>query len=202
MPLPFYKGNKNNNGGAAFFNVDAKSQSVFVRIQQQTGYNHAEHLPSFKGGKYTVIQFNMIEIAKLIRLINEQKPDKFYHQSQNKTTNINFAPYSMKKNDETGAYILPYIGFGLSVSTTSKADQEKNTFKVGFSLEEAELLKQWLQYSLTHCFNTLYSEDIKAGKERAKRKEQEKPVKQMGEEDDNLPEVINSKDSGATEELF
>lgn len=178
MGLEFYKGNKAIAGSAAFLSFDSKTQSIFINLVKQTGWNEETHHPIFRGGLSTNVKFSMQEIAAFLDALDNLKRVELYHVSDKKKSQIYFGPYT-KSKDKDGNAVGDPIGIALAVVSTNIAgDGVKEVFKTAFSFPEARLLKEWFVYALKHCFDALYSADVQRGKEfQAKKKGNLAPAK-------------------------
>lgn len=159
--LPFYKPTKSVKGSLANFSFNSKGEKkgIFIEMVKQTGWDNQSSTGSFKNGDKVNIKLSLIEAAALIRAIeqNTAAAEKgFYHSSAKGSATINFSPYVRDGKQ---------IGFSLAISKQEGTSDRKN-FLIGFDFNECQLLKEFLRFSLDHVFSGMYSDQVKAAKQR------------------------------------
>ena len=166
--LAFYKPNRAVKGSLANFSFNSKGdkKGIFVELVKQTGWNNENSTGSFKDGEKVNIKFSLIEACALIRAIenNTSAADNgFYHSSQKGSARISFTPYI--RNEQQ-------VGFSLGVVKQEGQSQDKKNFYIGLDFNEARLLKEFLLFAINHVFSGMYSDELKAAKERSERSSQ------------------------------
>lgn len=159
--LPFFKPTTKNTGSLANFSFNSKGEKkgIFIEMVKQTGWNPQSRTGSFKGGDKVLAKLSLIEASALIRAIEKnvkasEKP--FYHSSNAGVCTINFGPF------ERGG---SQIGFSLGMTKQEAGETEKKNFLIGFDFNESRLLLEWLKYAISHVFDGMYSDQVKAARE-------------------------------------
>lgn len=178
MPLTFYKPNSKGQGSAAAFSfnsttrkakTDPDNKAFFLEIIKQTSWNEESKTGSFKGGEKTNIKLSLTEIGGFIRVLkdlrdiqldnankavsSENQTAKFFHQNDNGSKGITFTKSAYLSGTKKT------IVYGLVVNVTS--EDKKDIFRIGFDINEAETLLNWLTWAQQHIFEGIYSEDKK-----------------------------------------
>tara|TARA_Y100000310_G_scaffold218240_1_gene219436 strand:+ start:745 stop:1251 length:507 start_codon:yes stop_codon:yes gene_type:complete len=110
--------------------------------------------------KRVIIKLNPTEVGGLIDTIETNREFSNYHNSQNQTLQIKFAPYL--RNDEQ-------VGFSFSVYKQDKEDSNnKASYVIGFTFNEARYLKEFLIYVLRKIFEKEHEAHQKDQKEKIK----------------------------------
>ena len=163
--MVFYKATSKNTGCGAKFSFDSKrggNYCVWLNLVKQNGWNPkgngGKGTGVFKGGKETVVKLSEREIGALIACLFRRTPlrdieNVFYHDTPKKRSIIDLVPY---KKDGT-----QFKGMTFSISLTNKESNEKEKFTLFLTPGEAEALRIYLEYALTHIFDGQRSEDIK-----------------------------------------
>lgn len=165
--ISFYKPNSKNSGTACSFSVNPKDGSVWSSLIKQSGWNEKTKTGSFMDNKdnpqkSAKIKYSMTETAGLLEALDKNTEFSAYHSSEQQITKIKLAPYI--KDDKQ-------VGFSYSVQKESKENIEnKQSYLIGFYFNEARLLKEFLQYSLTSIFESQRVELIKKIKNSPKEK--------------------------------
>lgn len=198
MPLQYYKPNKKNTGSAATFSFNSKvteeyGPAIFVEIVKQNGWNQEARGGMgngiFKGGEKTTIKLSTTEAATIIDAI-ERREDapQFFHKGKESSSTIRFVRFKGKVKNEEGAWVdsKDYTNYGLAVSRSDES------FKISFTLGEAKELSIWLENALHHCFNGLYSADLKKRKEYQEKLKDKEPSKEKdGSAPKNVQDFVN-----------
>ena len=144
--ISFYKPNAKNTGVAVSVNAGTKDGSLYISFIRQFSWNPARKTGSFKENKDVQsakknVKFNEFEAGGLIRAIESREKWSAFHKFGDESgVSISFAPY------ERDGVI---IGFGLRVSDSRDKD---NPFSVGFTLDEAITLREYLKEYLKVAF--------------------------------------------------
>lgn len=159
--LPFFKPTKSVKGSLANFSFNSKGdkKGLFIEMVKQTGWNVQNSTGSFKDGDKVNIKLSLIEAAAIMRAIeqNTSASEKgFYHSSAKGSATISFTPYFRDTKQ---------VGFSLAISKQEGTSDRKN-FVIGFDFNEAYLIKEFLRFSLDHIFSGMYSDEVKAAKQR------------------------------------
>jgi hypothetical protein len=168
--ISFYKPNSKNTGTACSFSVNPKDGSAWSSLIKQSSWNESTKTGSFSDNKDNPqksarIKFSTTEVAGLLETLDKNTEFSAYHSSEQQITKIKFSPY-IKDNKQ--------VGFSYSVQKESKDNIEnKQSYLIGFYFNEARLLKEFLQYSLTSIFDTQRVEMIKKIKNSSKEKTSE-----------------------------
>jgi len=156
--ISFYKPNSKNTGTACSFSVNPKDESVWSSLIKQSSWNESKKIGSFlenqnNPNKSVKIKFNLPEIAGLLDCLEKNLEFSAYHSSEKQSTQIKLSPY-IKDNKQ--------VGFSYIVTKTDKQNSEnKQSYLIGFYLNEATLLKYFLKYSLNSIFESQRIETIK-----------------------------------------
>ena len=165
--ISFYKPNSKNTGTACSFSVNAKDGSVWSSLIKQSSWNEGTKTGSFSDNKDNPqksarIKFSPTEVAGLLETLDKNIEFSAYHSSEQQVTKIKFAPYIKDEKQ---------VGFSYSVQKESKDNIEnKQSYLIGFYFNEARLLKEFLQYSLSSIFDSQRVEMIKKIKNSSKEK--------------------------------
>lgn len=191
--MEFYKANKANKGCGIGFSFDSKrggTYSIYVDFIKQNGWDQSKNQGKgggiFKGGVQNKIKLSIEEAGLLVKCINSEKAlgdytdgKPLYHLSSECLNLINFNKYVKDS-------VLK--GFTFQVSKKEKGDSQSNTFTVGLTIQEAEILRIWLEYALHHIFDGKRSEDIQRRKEMKKKYEnQESEESPSSSESNDVP---------------
>jgi len=147
--LEFYKGGKTIKGAATSFTVASKKSTIFVNIIKQTGYNEQTHRGVYQGGIQHSIALGAHECAAIINTIESNEPYETVHPSEKYTSTIKFEKYEKDGKQ---------LGFGLKIFRSEKGNETKENFLIGFSFQEAVLLREWLRFALEKIFSAWYAE--------------------------------------------
>jgi len=164
--LAFYKPTRSVKGSLANFSFNSKGEKkgMFVEMVKQTGWDNQNSTGSFKNGDKVNIKLSIFEAAAIMRAIeqNTAASEKgFYHSSAKGSATISFSPYIRDGKQ---------IGFSLSISKQEGTSDRKN-FVIGFDFNESWALKEFLRFSLDHIFSGMYSDEVKAAKQRLESQE-------------------------------
>jgi hypothetical protein len=168
--ISFYKPNNKNTGTACSFSVNSKDNSVWGSLIKQSSWNDAKKIGSFSENqnnpnKSVKVKFSLTETAGLLDSLERNTEFSAYHTSEKQITKIKLAPYIRDEKQ---------VGFSYSVNKEDKQNIEnKQSYLIGFYFNEARLLKEFLQYSLTSIFDTQRVEMIKKIKNSSKEKTSE-----------------------------
>jgi hypothetical protein len=180
--IQFYKPNPKTTGSACSFwsNYDG---SIMASLIKQASWNNQTKKGSFAQNKdnptkRVIVKLNPTEVGGLIDTIETNREFSNYHNSQNQTLQLKFAPY-LRNNEQ--------VGFSFSVYKQDKEDSaNKASFVIGFTFSEARYLKEFLIYVLRKIFEKEHESHLKEQKGKIKdimKKKREKE-KQTG----HLPE--------------
>lgn len=188
MGLSYFKPKKDGGGMSANITIDSKGGKIYVHFTRQVGTEK-----KFSGGEKGLVSFNVNEIGSMIWAIEERKEFSTVHvfekNGTSTTTSISFGPFV-----KDGQLL------GFSLRTTRVLEGQKQQFTIGFKPDEAITLREYLKYALTHCFNAIYSEDVKYGKEAAeKKKAAANKVNNTQSEPNKAAEDPFADDAGPTE---
>lgn len=147
--VQFYKPNPRNSGSACSF-YKTKDGSIMFSMIKQSSWDEAKKTGSFQKNKTdpkgnVKVKLSLTEAAGFLDTIDKDIEFKEYHNSQNQTTQIRFAPYLDKNTNERK-------GFSLSVNKQAKDSQDKLSFLIGLTFKEARLLKEYLSYAIMDSF--------------------------------------------------
>lgn len=172
MPLSFYSPTKSNTGGALSVSftsrvvekegVPTPETSIYFNLIKQVSWNTETNKGVFKNGSKINFKLSLDEAAGIIRAINTDGKVSFYHTFDGKVTTGNFAFFSIP--DKNDAKKDPRQGFGLALNNNGEQ------FKVSLSTSSAENLKEYLVFTLNHCYSAIYSADKKANEQYQKNK--------------------------------
>lgn len=161
--LPFYKPTKRSTGSLVNFSFSSKGdkKGIFVEFVKQTSWDDKAGVASFKGGEKVNIKLSLVETAGILRAIEGNTSASlngkgFYHKSDSGSASISFSPY-MREGEQ--------VGFSFSVMKQESGEQKK--FAIGLDFNESTLLREFLKFALEHVFSGLYSDVVKAAKERS-----------------------------------
>lgn len=174
MAAGFFSPNKSITGGCAFFSFNSKDGSVFAKLLKQVA-NNPDKKGNFDGKNALNIKLTEDEAAGFIRAVRTCGNCSFFHKSEKGDTQITFNHYVIQPKTEQER---ERQGFGLKVK---RGNQE---IKVGFTMDAAERLSEYMKFALTHIFSADYSADLKAHKENMAKK-----AAQGGGEPQKEPEV-------------
>jgi len=139
--------------------------------------------------KRVIIKLNATEVGGLIDTIETNRDFSNYHNSQNQTLQIKFAPYL--RNGEQ-------VGFSFSVFKQDKEDStNKSSYVIGFTFSEARYLKEFLIYVLRKIFEKEHESHLKEQKSKVKEIMKKKREEEKG---NNTPPVDSS--DGGEEDLW
>ena len=187
MAAGFFSPNKSVTGGCAFFSFNSKDGSVFVKLLKQVA-NNIDKKGNFDGKNALNIKLTEDEAAGFIRAVRTCGRCSFFHKSEKGDTQITFNHYVIKpKTPEE----KERQGYGLTVK---RGAQE---IKVGFTMDAAERLSEYMKFALTHIFSADYSADLKAHKENMAKK-----AAQGGGEVQKEPEAEKVPESQSDDEVF
>ena len=156
--ISFYKPNSKNTGTACSFSVNSKEGSIWSSLIKQSSWNEGTKTGSFSDNKDNPqksarVKFSLTEAAGLLEALDKNVEFSAYHSSDKQITKIKFSPYV--KDDKQ-------VGFSYSVNKESKDNIEnKQSFLLGFYLNEARLLKEFLIHALNSVFKAQEIETIK-----------------------------------------
>ena len=162
MPINFYKPTQKVTGAACSFSFNSKEECVFIQLIKQVSYNAGKRLGTFNGGEKINLKFSMTETAGMIDALERNVAYSMFHTTAVAKTGINFEPYMDQVT-------LTQKGFSLKIHQT--AGENKIGFLLGFTFPEMALVKEYLKFSLEHCFTAIYSADKKAFADNLKKKE-------------------------------
>jgi len=185
--IQFYKPNSKNTGSACSFwsNYDGSIMSSLIK---QASWNDQAKKGSFaknkdNPNKRVIVKLNPTEVGGLIDSIETNREFSNYHNSQNQTLQIKFAPYL--RNGEQ-------IGFSFSVYKQDKEDSaNKASYVIGFTFSEARYLKEFLIYVLRKIFEKEHEAHLKSQKEKIKdimkekRENKSKPDRSLANEEED-----------------
>jgi hypothetical protein len=144
--IQFYKPTPSNKGVAVSISYNPEDYGIYVSFIKQFSWDNEKKTGSFKENKDNAqakknIKFNDTEISGIIRAIEKETSWSTYHKFGNEGgASISFSPYI--KNDLMA-------GFGLRVIESAN---KENIFSVGFTLDEATKLREWLKLCLKKCY--------------------------------------------------
>lgn len=167
----FFKANRLNKGsllniGTGFINRNngKPEYNLFLKIVKQNGWNEKNLTGSFRGGEEVITKLDDVEVATFIRAfrlgIGLEKG--FYHKTQSGGTQINLRLSKVETVDKTGEKIAKprffqakkiEYGDDFDYFYSLLVSKDSNEFKFTLSLEEAELLRIFLENSLNEFFN-------------------------------------------------
>ena len=179
MPLTFFKAQATGKGSLGSIRFTSKDQSFFVEIVKQTSWNPEKKIGSFIGGAKICTKLSMNEVGGMLLAVKNKSDYKTIHKTNERTLQIGFTPYHVD-NKETGEKQV-YKGFGLSLFVN-----KDESYRIGFSPGELEILTRYLGFGLDHCFSAIYAEDKRKSEEYFKAKSDGKGVKES---------VVNQDDS-------
>ena len=190
--IQFYKPNPKNTGSACSFwsNYDG---SIMASLIKQASWDNNAKKGSFAQNKDTpnkrvIVKLNPTEVGGLIDSIETNREFSNYHNSQNQTLQIKFAPYI--RNDAQ-------VGFSFSVYKQDKEDSNnKASYVIGFTFSEARYLKEFLIYVLRKIFE---KENEKHQKEQ---KEKIKDIMKKKREEEKRPSSSPTQPEAGEEDLW
>lgn len=177
MAITLYKPTKSNKG--CLFNIsftarpekgDVKGdKSFYLKLVRQVSWDEKSQTGSFSGGASVVVKMAMHEISGILDAIKRNTTlaqsmgvKYVYHDGESTASTIDFSP-AFKKVQQGDKWIDTdeQKGFSLRVTKSEKANKDKkDSWAVGFTYAETELLRLFLEDGLTHCFNALRNEEI------------------------------------------
>lgn len=190
--IQFYKPNPKNTGSACSFwsNYDG---SIMASLIKQASWDNNAKKGSFaqnkdNPNKRVIVKLNPTEVGGLIDSIETNREFSNYHNSQNQTLQIKFAPYI--RNDAQ-------VGFSFSVYKQDKEDSNnKASYVIGFTFSEARYLKEFLIYVLRKIFE---KENEKHQKEQ---KEKIKDIMKKKREEEKRPSSSPTQPEAGEEDLW
>lgn len=178
MPLKFYKGRASGTGAACDFYFNSKDECLFITIKKQSGFDEKKKLASFYNGEFCRMKFSTTEIGKFLRTLEKNKEASGFHGGyEGNKQQYFFKPYFDKENET--------MQKGFSLSFIKHQGSDKISFNIGFDLDEARTIKEYLIFVLNHIFSAIYAADKKASLERIKKKEVESKTEESQEEVQN-----------------
>lgn len=159
--MKFYKPTKSTTGYATGWNFNSADGKVFASFIKQTGWDDSKRVGSFKGGKQITLTFAMHEVGAILNCIERGLSKNLFHHSAKGDTSIKLAPYV--KNDVKD-------GFTISIHPKAAEGEEPEKFGFMFNNDEARVLRQWLEFALSHFFIAEYSAEKQRRKEYAQGK--------------------------------
>lgn len=193
MPLSFFSAKKDKKGAALFITVNSKEGQVYCRFKLQTGWNEKKGVRgvgSFKGGEEILLKFNPVEIGGILHAIKSKTKYEWYHSFGDNVNSGKFGYYELTSTDKKGDIKK---GFGFSVK---KGD---TNIKLPLGIDGAELLSHFLDFCLTHIFNSIYAEDKKQALEYSKKQAE---TKEKVEEDGDFDKEEDNENDEDDEEDF
>lgn len=181
MSLVLYKPTKSNKG--CLFNVsftarpekgDVKGdKSFYIKLVKQVSWDEKNQTGSFSGGANVIVKMAMHEMSGILDAIKRNTTlaqsmgvKYVYHDGESTASTIDFSP-AFKKVKTVEGGVEKWVdteeqkGFSLRVSKSEKANKDKkDSWSVGFTFAEAELLRLFFEDGLIHCFNALRNEEI------------------------------------------
>jgi len=147
--IQFYKPNPRNSGSACSF-YKTRDGAIMFSIIKQASWDDSKKTGSFQKNKTdpkgnVKVKLSLAEAAGILESIDKDVEFKEYHNSQNQSIQIRFAPYVDKNTNERK-------GFSLSVNKTGKDSQEKLSFVIGLTFKEARLLREYMVYIIHDSF--------------------------------------------------
>jgi hypothetical protein len=163
-PLTFFKAQKTGRGHCVSFKVDDRTGDFFLSMSKQTSWNDEKRTGTFANTREKPelgvnVKLSQSEVAGFIDAIKRNSEFKFYHDFNNKVTSGNFAPYKDKEGKP--------MGFSLFITKDANLGEKATKFNVGFHYNEAELLKIFLEKSLSVSFEAIdksFSEKYESSK--------------------------------------
>ena len=190
--IQFYKPNPKNTGSACSFwsNYDGSIMASLIKL---ASWDYNAKMGSFaqnkdNPNKRVIVKLNPTEVGGLIDSIETNREFSNYHNSQNQTLQIKFAPYI--RNDAQ-------VGFSFSVYKQDKEDSNnKASYVIGFTFSEARYLKEFLIYVLRKIFE---KENEKHQKEQ---KEKIKDIMKKKREEEKRPSSSPTQPEAGEEDLW
>jgi hypothetical protein len=147
--VQFYKPNPRNSGSACSF-YKTRDGAIMFSIIKQASWDESRKTGSFQKNKTdpkgnVKVKLSLAEAAGILEAVDKDVEFKEYHNSQNQSIQIRFAPYVDKNTNERK-------GFSLSVNKTGKDSQEKLSFIIGLTFKEARLLREYMVYIIHDSF--------------------------------------------------
>jgi hypothetical protein len=147
--VQFYKPNPRNSGSACSF-YKTRDGAIMFSIIKQASWDESRKTGSFQKNKTdpkgnVKVKLSLAEAAGILETVDKDVEFKEYHNSQNQSIQIRFAPYIDKNTNERK-------GFSLSVNKTGKDSQEKLSFIIGLTFKEARLLREYMVYIIHDLF--------------------------------------------------
>ena len=147
--VQFYKPNPRNSGSACSF-YKTRDGAIMFSIIKQASWDESRKTGSFQKNKAdpkgnVKVKLSLAEAAGILEAVDKDVEFKEYHNSQNQSIQIRFAPYVDKNTNERK-------GFSLSVNKTGKDSQEKLSFIIGLTFKEARLLREYMVYIIHDSF--------------------------------------------------
>ena len=204
MSLTIYKPNKNNAGSLFNINFVARPEkenakgdkSFYVKLVRQVSWDENKQTGSFSGGASVIAKLSLNEMAGILDAINRNVSlassmgTKYvYHDGDESASIIDFSPAFKKvKKGEEWVATDEQKGFSLRITKTDKKNKDKkDSFAVGFTYSETELLALFIKDGLGHCFNALRSEEIERLRKYSETKNAEKqPARKQQEKKEDV----------------
>ena len=190
MSLNIFKPQRNGNGACCNIALNLDDKCFYVNLQRQVA---AFDSPApFKGGKRLTTKLSTFEAGQILVCIQRNFDQQMVHKTPEATTNIYFQRF-FKWDDEKKAYTTQQLGYYISVTRTPK-EGEKDTIRVGFTYGEAEVLRQYLIWSLGLIFVKQTEEQkVKAETARTNKAEKsaEKPVETPQDSEGVAPTAVD-----------
>lgn len=147
--IQFYKPNPRNSGSACSF-YKTRDGAIMFSMIKQSSWDDSKKTGSFQKNKTdpkgnVKVKLSATEAAGFLDTIDKDVEFKEFHNSQNQTIQIRFAPYIDKNTNERK-------GFSLSVYKQAKDSQDKLSFLIGLNFREARLVKEYLIYLIQNSF--------------------------------------------------
>lgn len=151
--IQIYHPSKSGKGFAASFWYSERDDSVFATIIKQSGYDEKTQNGVFKGNKNDPtgkvnVKLDYFEVAGILNSIEKNHTFSKPHDTEETFKQISFSPW--KNQDGTQK------GFSFSITSTNKQNPTiKNSFYIGFTYDEARLIREFLVYTLHSHFQKI-----------------------------------------------
>lgn len=158
--ITFFAPNSKNAGGLLNVSFNSKDGAIFFRVQKQTGWDEGTKKGSFKGGAFINCKMTLEETSSFIRAIRLNKSVSFYHSFDGGATSGGLSYYLFPAEKQGDKVVKKEReGFGFTIK------KENVEIKVGLATGSAEMLAQYLEFALDHCFSAIYANDKKEWEE-------------------------------------
>lgn len=169
--ISYYKPNKGNSGALCSFKLNDggfiqnkyREGCVFLDIVKQVSWNEEKRTGSFSKGESVTIKLNLMELGAILDCLENHRNFNAFHtfpNSENKVS-VFFSEWKTGENTELVGYTFQVI---------KQINNVKSTFAIGFRLNEAQVLKEFIKLSIQNIIISNHAQQQKSFSEYMKNK--------------------------------